>query len=211
MANGRAATSTRPDRGVPSTADTLPEETSMARTWHRWLPAGAAVALVAGTATITSQAGAVDLPDKSPEEVLALLAEHDVEAFSGTFETSAELGLPVPADIDLGPGGPELDGVEGPGSAAATTEVLAALELLTGDHTVRVFTAGPGTARIQHLDGMDERNLVVTPEDVWAYDSATDEALHVVLPSEAELRELVEQHVMADLPEGAELDDPAAL
>ena len=183
----------------------------MARTWHRWLPAGAAVALVAGTATITSQAGAVDLPDKSPEEVLALLAEHDVEAFSGTFETSAELGLPVPADIDLGPGGPELDGVEVPGSAAATTEVLAALELLTGDNTVRVFTAGPGTARIQHLDGMDERNLVVTPEDVWAYDSATDEALHVVLPSEAELRELVEQHVMADLPEGAELDDPAAL
>src|SRR5690625_2850372 len=102
MANGRAATSTRPDRGVPSTADTLPEAPAMARTWHRWLPAGAPVALVAGPATITSQAGAVDLPDKSPEEVLALLAEHDVEAFSGTFETSAELGLPVPADIDLG-------------------------------------------------------------------------------------------------------------
>src|SRR5690625_3786956 len=78
----------------------------MARTWTRWLPAGAAVALVAGTVTLTSQAGAVDLPERSPEEVLTMLAEHDVEAFSGTFETSTDLGLPVPTDLDLGPVAP---------------------------------------------------------------------------------------------------------
>src|SRR5690625_7978311 len=86
-----------------------PRRSPMARTWHRWLPAGAVVALVAGTVTLTSQAGAVDLPDRSPAEVLAMLAEHDVEAFSGTFETSAELGLPMPAHIDLGAARPDLD------------------------------------------------------------------------------------------------------
>lgn len=178
----------------------------MARTWHRWLPAGAAVALVAGTVTITSQAGAVDLPDRTPQEVLALLAEHDVEAFSGTVETSAELGLPTAADVDLGPGGPDLGDVEVPQGAGGAGEALAALELLTGETTVRVFTAGPGTARLQHLDGMDERNVVLTPQDVWVYDSATNEALHVVLPDLADLQEqLTALHGSADAADLAEL------
>ncbi|WP_413452486.1 hypothetical protein AA0Y32_10525 [Georgenia phoenicis] len=158
----------------------------MARsTWKRWLPAGAAVALVAGTVTITSQAGAVDLPDKSPQDVLTLLLEQDVAAYSGTFETSADLGLPVPSDIDLGPGGPELDDPElaGPGAAgtAEAQEALAALELLTGDNTGRVFVGEQG-ARFQHIDGLDERNVVLTEDDVWFYDSATNEATHLLLP-----------------------------
>src|SRR5690606_14204845 len=161
----------------------VPGGDPMARsTWTRWLPAGAVVALIAGTVTLTSQAGAVDLPDKSPEDVLALLAEHEVTAFSGTFETSADLGLPLPSDLDLGPGGPDLDdsGLATPpdgGGAApddatgAAQDVLSTLALLTGDNTGRVFVAGPGTARFQHLDRLDERNVVVTPEDVWFYDS----------------------------------------
>lgn len=166
----------------------------MARsTLKRWLPAGAVVALIAGTVTLTSQAGAVDLPDKSPQDVLALLAEHDVTAFSGTFETSADLGLPLPSDIDLGPGGPDLDDAElavpeADGGGAAQ-EALSALALLTGDNTGRVFVAGPGTARFQHIEPLGERNLVVTPDDVWFYDSQTDEALHVVLPDTSGLPE----------------------
>ncbi len=171
----------------------------MARsTWTRWLPAGAVVALIAGTVTLTSQAGAVDLPDKSPEDVLALLAEHEVTAFSGTFETSADLGLPLPSELDLGPGGPDLDdsGLATPpdgGGAApddatgAAQDVLSTLALLTGDNTGRVFVAGPGTARFQHLDRLAERNVVVTPEDVWFYDSESNEALHVVLPDTSAL------------------------
>ncbi len=169
----------------------------MARTWHRWLPAGAVVALVAGTVTLTSQAGAVDLPDRSPAEVLAMLAEHDVEAFSGTFETSAELGLPLPADIDLGAAGPDLDDAElempsGPPHRSPdsdNTELLDALELLTGDHTGRVFVGGPAQARLQHIDGMDERNVVVNERDVWFYDSETNEATHLILPDPADLPE----------------------
>ncbi len=173
----------------------------MARTWTRWLPAGAAVALVAGTVTLTSQAGAVDLPERSPEEVLTMLAEHDVEAFSGTFETSTDLGLPVPTDLDLGPGGPDLDdaGVELPDAEAA--EALAALELLTGDHTGRIFVGGPHTLRLQHLDGMAERNVVVTEEDVWFYDSETNEALRLVLPELPAMPEHAQPEGMMPSPE----------
>src|SRR5690606_32756673 len=141
--------------GVPSRQAATPEETPMARsTWQRWLPAGAVVALVAGTVTVTSQAGAVDLPDKSPQDVLTLLLEQDVRAYSGAFETSAALGLPVPSDIDLGPGGPELDDAAGavpPEGGEDAQEVLSALELLTGDNSGRVFV-GVQCARFQLTD-----------------------------------------------------------
>ncbi|WP_324649944.1 DUF2092 domain-containing protein [Georgenia sp. H159] len=162
----------------------------MARTWHRWLPAGAVVALIAGTVTLTSQAGAVDLPDKSPQDVLTMLAEHEVEAFSGTFETTSELGLPMPADLDLGPGGPDLDDAElpAPSGPDGAADAMAALELLTGDNTGRVFVGDDG-ARFQHIDGLDERNVVVTETDVWFYDSATNEGTHLVLPDPATLPE----------------------
>ncbi|WP_152193119.1 LolA family protein [Georgenia satyanarayanai] len=157
----------------------------MARsTWQRWLPAGAVVALVAGTVAVTSQAGAVDLPDRSPQDVLALLLAQDVRAYSGSFETSADLGLPVPGDLDLGPGGPEMGDAAGavaPEGGEAAQEVLSALELLTGDNTGRVFVGAQG-ARFQHTDGLAERNVVVTEEDVWFYDSETNAATHLVLP-----------------------------
>jgi len=188
----------------------------MARsTWHRWLPAGAVVALVAGTVTITSQAGAVDLPDKSPQDVLALLVESDVTAYSGTFDTSADLGLPLPSDIDLGPGGPDMDDAElaAPGATAGAAdgaqaqEVLSALALLSGDNTGRVFVAGPGTARLQHLDGLDERNVVLTPQDAWFYDSQANEALHVVLPDTSALPE--HSRPSGPLPTPQELADRA--
>lgn len=157
----------------------------MARsTWKRWLPVGAVVALIAGTVTITSQAGAVDLPDKSPQDVLTLLLEQDVRAYSGSFETSADLGLPLPTDMDLGPGGPGMEDAAGavaPEGSEEAQEVLSALELLTGDNTGRVFVGELG-ARFQHTDGLAERNVVVTEEDVWFYDSETNAATHLVLP-----------------------------
>ena len=184
----------------------------MARTWHRWLPAGAVVALIAGTVTLTSQAGAVDLPDRSPQDIVTLLAEHEVEAFSGTFETSAELGLPMPADLDLGPGAADLEDAElempsGPPGAPnqLDPDVLAALELLSGDHTGRVFVGGPGQARFQHLDGMDERNVVVNEREVWFYNSATNEAVHLLLPDPADLPPMPDHEYDGELPSPEEL------
>ncbi|GAA4288275.1 hypothetical protein [Georgenia daeguensis] len=137
--------------------------------WYRWLPAAAVPAVVAAV-SLTSHAGAADLPEKSPEDVLAMLAGHSVEAFSGSFAQSSDLGLPeVPGEL-AGPGG---QGGE---------EIATAVELLTGDHTGRVYVSGEDAARLQVMDSFSERDLVRNGDDVWAYDSRENSAVHLALP-----------------------------
>src|ERR687898_982610 len=68
-----------------------------------------AVPVLAGAALLVPVAasGAVDLPDKSVEELLEFAAASDVDALSGTIEQSSELGLPdlggLMGDDDEGP------------------------------------------------------------------------------------------------------------
>lgn len=170
----------------------------MSRHWHRWIPSGAVAAIIAGTVVVTSQAGAVDLPERTPEDVLAMVGQHSVTAFSGSFEKSTDLGLPqLPSAMadgaSFGWHGGEPSGEPGdaelavPGDAPGMGQAAEALELLTGDHTGRVYVGGPQQARFQLVDGMAEQNLVVSGRDVWHYDSATNAATHVTLPDPAEL------------------------
>ncbi|MPV37137.1 LolA family protein [Georgenia subflava] len=143
----------------------------MAR-WYRWLPA-AAVPAVVGAVAITSTAGAADLPDKSPEEILAMMGEHSVEAFSGSFEQTSDLGLP------------ELPGGLAGDDADAASQ---ALELVTGSHTGRVYVGEADTMRVQVMDAFAERDLVVNGQDAWVYDSADNSALHLTLPERVDGR-----------------------
>lgn len=161
----------------------------MARTWVRWLPAAVAPAVVAGALAATSQAGAaVDLPDRSAEEVLVLAAEHEVTTFSGDFEQTSELGLPqLPGGFShgTGPTGDRIDGEdESPVSGEAPDErVTELLDLVTGSRTGRVFVADDA-ARLQLMDPFAERNLVRNGDEVWTYDSAENTATVVTLPAD---------------------------
>lgn len=137
--------------------------------WYRWLPAAAVPAVVAAAA-LTSQAGAADLPDKSPEDVLAMLADHSVEAYSGSFTQTSDLGLPALPGGAGGQGGEDL---------------AQAVDLLTGDHTGRVYVGGVDSARLQVMDSFSERDLVVNGHDAWVYDSRDNSALHLTLPDDA--------------------------
>ncbi|WP_043502674.1 LolA family protein [Georgenia sp. SUBG003] len=136
--------------------------------WYRWLPAAAVPAVVAAAA-LTSQAGAADLPEKSPEDVLAMVADHSVEAFSGSFAQTSDLGLPALPGGAGGQGGEDL---------------AQAVELATGDHTGRVYVGGGRTARLQVMDSFSERDLVVNGQDAWVYDSRDNSALHLTLPAD---------------------------
>lgn len=172
----------------------------MTRRWHRWIPSAAVAAIIAGTVVVTSQAGAVDLPERTPEDVLAMVGQHSVAAFSGSFEKSTDLGLPqLPSAVPDGAGfgwhgGEPARGadarpddapdVAGSSEGRAAAEVL---ELLTGDHTGRVYVGGPQQVRFQLVDAMAEQNLIVSGRDVWHYDSATNDATHMTLPDRAEL------------------------
>lgn len=143
----------------------------MTRVWLRWVPAAAASAVIAaGALAVPLQAGAaVNLPDKTPQEVLAMIGDSTVDTLSGTLEQTSRLGLP-----DLSMGG-----------STADDQAASALELLTGTHTARVYLDGPGQARVQLMDRLAERDLIVNGTDVWLYDSKDNEATHLTLPADA--------------------------
>ncbi|MFC8038110.1 outer membrane lipoprotein carrier protein LolA [Paenarthrobacter sp. NPDC057355] len=141
----------------------------MSRARQRWLPA-LLICLAMGMAVLFGavQAGASSsLPPKTADEVLAMIANTQVRALAGTVEQNAELGLPdIPA---AGPG--------------VTPGVASALEFLTGSHTARVYLDAPAKARLQILDRMAERDLVVNGRDAWFYNSADNSATHLSAPS----------------------------
>jgi outer membrane lipoprotein-sorting protein len=141
------------------------------RNFTKWLPAIVVPAVIAvGALTVPLTAGAaVDLPDKTPEQVLALVGTSNVNALSGTIEQTSALGLP-----ELPTTGP---------SATANAGAASALELLTGSHTARVYLNGPDNVRVQVLDNLAERDLVRGGSDVWLYNSKDNSAVHMALPA----------------------------
>ena len=193
----------------------------MSRVWLRWMPAVVVPAVIAAGVLIPLQAGAVsDLPDKTADEVLALVSDGSISAFSGKLEQSSALGVPDLSALSggstgsmPGPGGDQ-DSTEGTaaetpeGANAATT----ALGLLTGSHTSRIFVDGPENARVQIQDNLDELNFVRSGDDLWFYDSATNAATHAIIPAGSEdqaraAAEAEKAQTPGDVPTPAELAD----
>jgi outer membrane lipoprotein-sorting protein len=145
------------------------------RAWLRWVPAVAAPAVIAAgvlVGSIPARAGDA-LADKTPADVLALLAGHKTHTFSGTVEQASELGLPeLPAT--------------GPGSGSASDDPAAsAIEMLTGEQTARIFMDGKSKVRIQVVDRFAERDVIRRDNDVWFYSSKDNSTAHLTLPAHA--------------------------
>ncbi|MBG6191072.1 outer membrane lipoprotein-sorting protein [Arthrobacter sp. CAN_A212] len=163
----------------------------MNRTWRNWAPAVAITAVVGAGALVVplTANAAVDLPDLTAAEVLELAASTSVDTLSGTIEQTSDLGLP---DLSLlGGAGGGANGAMGgtspaPGSTAdvdtPSTPEASVLELLTAPHTARIYQAGPSKVRIQVLDDMAERNVILNGTDLWFYDSEDNAAVHASLP-----------------------------
>jgi len=159
----------------------------MARTLTRWLPAAAVPLVIVGSVALASAAGADELPERTPEEILTLLADRDHQPYSGEFEQTSDLGLPsLPGGVDL---------PAGEGDAAAVT---AALEALTSDHNGRVFVGEQDQARLQVFDAFGERDLIINGPEVWAYDSSENAATHTTLPEDATSRTAPDQQLTPD-------------
>jgi outer membrane lipoprotein-sorting protein len=146
----------------------------MKRRLLRWAPAIVVpAAIAAGVIVVPLAAGAADLPVKSPSDVLRLVAASDTRTFSGTVEQSSELGLPsLPSTVSGGAGS----------ASGSSSDEQSVLELLTGDHTAKVYVDGADKQRVQVLDQLAERDAVRNGSDVWLYDSKADSATHVTLP-----------------------------
>ncbi|MFI2562778.1 DUF2092 domain-containing protein [Paenarthrobacter sp. NPDC018779] len=138
----------------------------MARVKQRWLPALLVpLVLIAGILVGSIQAGAApSLPSKTAQDLMVMIANSNVRSLSGTVSQEANLGLP---DLS-GTGG-------GPGAGSP-------LEFLTGTHTARVYLDAPGKARLQILDQLAERDIVVNASDAWYYNSTDNSVVHMALP-----------------------------
>ncbi|QNE37498.1 DUF2092 domain-containing protein [Leifsonia shinshuensis] len=137
----------------------------------RWLPAIVVpAAIAAGAIAIPLAAGAADLPVKSPEDVLRLVASSDTKAFSGTVEQTSDLGLPSI---------PKMGG----GSSSADSSIASTLSLLMGDHTAKVYVDGPTKVRVQLLDQLAERDAIRNGSDVWLYQSSDQSVTHATVPA----------------------------
>jgi outer membrane lipoprotein-sorting protein len=144
----------------------------------RWVPAVVVSSVIAaGTITIPLQANAVDLPDLTPQQVM-LLMDKEITGFSGTIVKTSDLGLPalemssmMSEDMVKEMEEKMPDGFEEfiP-SLIEQNAITQAVELISGTHKIRVYASEVGV-RVQVLDPMSQRDLIVNKNEMWAYDA----------------------------------------
>lgn len=148
------------------------------KSMKRWAPALAvSTVIVAGSFAIPLQASAVDLPDLTPAQVM-LLMDKEIKGFSGTIVKTSDLGLPalemssmmnedmVKEMEEKMPAGFE-DFIPNLIEQNAITQ---AVELISGTHKIRVYASEVGM-RVQVLDRMSQRDLIVNKDEMWSYDA----------------------------------------
>jgi outer membrane lipoprotein-sorting protein len=154
-----------------------------------------AIAAVAATGVAVVPALASDsnptLPQVTAEQLVTKVLSDQTRALSGTVKVSTDLGIPSQALAVLGHGGVGQavtgdaaaaggSGQARQGAGAAQADPQAKLtELLAGEHTLRVAVDGPDKQRVALIDDLAEYDLVRNGDQGWAYDSASNQAVHL--------------------------------
>lgn len=125
------------------------------------MPGGALLAtgaIIGGLQLPLAQAAA-PLPAKTPAQLIAWVIKDWQQpaqrALSGTIVESASLGIP------------RLPGLQ---------NVRSWLSLLSGDHTINVWIAGPGRFRVEYPGPMSETDIYAEGDTAWLWDSAANTA-----------------------------------
>ncbi len=138
----------------------------MSRSRIRWAVPVVVAATVAGTVLVGSATAGADPSNLAPRtaaELVADLAAPTTDALSGTVTESADLGLPA--------------------LPSTGRDTLGPTTLLTGTHTLRVWTNGPDRSRVALQDQLAEYDVVRSGKDVWTWSSQGREATHLSLPA----------------------------
>jgi len=150
--------------------------------------AGVAAATI-GLVPALAASGDPELPKISAQELITKMAASDTEALSGTVKISTDLGIPSLGGLGgaatggFAPKGDGPAGGEDGGSSADPTAKLT--ELASGEHTLRIAADGPDKQRVSILDSAAEYSVIHNAGEVWAYDSASNEAYHGKAPADA--------------------------
>lgn len=135
----------------------------------RWLAPllGVAVLGTAGTVISATGANAGDpLPARTAAQLLVDVQKARLDGLSGTVVQSADLGLP------------SLPGPSGDQSSSLSS-------LVSGSHTLRVWSAGPTRSRVALLGQLGESDVVRNGSDVWVWSSRDNTAQHLRIPADA--------------------------
>ncbi|MEU1211712.1 outer membrane lipoprotein carrier protein LolA [Streptomyces sp. NPDC005791] len=135
--------------------------------------AGVAAATI-GLVPALAASGDPDLPDITAQELIEKIAASDEEQLSGTVKISTDLGIPSLGGL-AGSFAQGAGSGSGESSAAPDTKLM---ELASGTHTLRVAVDGPDKQRLSVLGEGSEYSLVHNGDDVWGYDSESNEVYH---------------------------------
>lgn len=175
--------------------------------------AGVAAATI-GLVPAFAGSGSPDLPKISAQDLIAKIAKSDVQQLSGTVRVTTDLGLPsLPGGVGGGAGGfgggPAGGEKGGDGASASPQSKL--MELASGAHTLRVAADGPEKQRVSIVDKAAEYSLVHNGNEVWAYDSGSNTALHSTAPDAGRHGHGKQHQAPKDLPQGLKNATPQDL
>jgi outer membrane lipoprotein-sorting protein len=166
----------------------------------------------------------IDLPDKSASEILQMMNQDPDMSFSGRVTKVSNLGLPPIGNMpdisesmmeDMEENTPE--GMEEFIPRMTESNMVTDLvEIISGTHEARIYVDGPDKLRVQVLDPMSERSMIVNGDTVWFYDDDKQAAQYMTVDVaeleakaeeyEAENSAEIEQKI-ADLP--FDINNPA--
>lgn len=158
----------------------------------RWaVPGVVAVAVAAAVGVpVLASADSAGLPDVTPEQLLARVAEAEPMPVQGTVVYTARLGLPeLPA---------EMTGAD-------------PLNLLGGSSTLRLWSDGSDRSRVSLLGATSEYSVVRDGAEAWTYSSTDDAVTHFALDAADQARYdalAAQLRAGATPPAGADLPTP---
>lgn len=163
------------------------------------VPVAIAAVAVAGSNLVPALAsdGSPTLPQLTAEQLVAKALGSDTQQLSGTVQVSTDLGIPSQVLDMVGSGGGAAASVAGTAgaaggsgqaqqqSAAAASPEAKLSALLSGQHTLRVAVDGPDKQRVALVESLAEYDVIHNGDQLWAYDSQSNQALHLTAPQGA--------------------------
>lgn len=164
----------------------LPDEAEDVRAGRRKAARYVVPVAVVGVAAATiglvpalADSGDPSLPKITAQQLIEKIAKSDVQQLSGTVKVSTDLGLPSLGGL----GSSFLSGATKGSDGSSADPQSKLMELASGTHTVRVAADGPDKAKVSVLDSAAEYSVIRNGNDVWAYDSKSNEVYHSTAPA----------------------------
>jgi outer membrane lipoprotein-sorting protein len=137
----------------------------------RWLApiaVFAAIGLLALLPTLSS-AATPDLPAISPEQLVAKVKQSNVQAFSGTFQVTTDLGIPNLSALQ--------------GATQTSGNGFNPTDLLSGTHTATIAADGPDRQRLSMPGSLNEVDAFHDGTNAWLWQSDGHQVTHYILPA----------------------------